>query len=130
MCSVTSFFFFFQAEDGIRDVAVTGVQTCALPISVPTSAHGWLPVPRPRIARERVAWLWPEGEDDDQSRGSMEGESAVRVLPHAAVAGPGCVHLRHAGLGRVAGRFRRRRRPVAPATRERGRHVLGLSTAV
>src|SRR2546429_4497137 len=27
-----SCFFFFQAEDGIRDVAVTGVQTCALPI--------------------------------------------------------------------------------------------------
>src|SRR2546429_597229 len=27
-----SIFFFFQAEDGIRDVAVTGVQTCALPI--------------------------------------------------------------------------------------------------
>src|SRR5687768_8845571 len=27
-----NFFFFFQAEDGIRDVAVTGVQTCALPI--------------------------------------------------------------------------------------------------
>src|SRR2546422_9769317 len=27
-----TFFFFFQAEDGIRDVAVTGVQTCALPI--------------------------------------------------------------------------------------------------
>src|SRR5260221_14699132 len=28
-----SFFFFFQAEDGIRDHCVTGVQTCALPIS-------------------------------------------------------------------------------------------------
>src|SRR2546429_6267324 len=28
------FYFFFQAEDGIRDVAVTGVQTCALPISI------------------------------------------------------------------------------------------------
>src|SRR5688500_20269036 len=27
-----SFFFFFQAEDGIRDYKVTGVQTCALPI--------------------------------------------------------------------------------------------------
>src|SRR5437762_9169165 len=26
------FFFFFQAEDGIRDTSVTGVQTCALPI--------------------------------------------------------------------------------------------------
>src|SRR5688572_33488447 len=30
------FFFFFQAEDGIRDLTVTGVQTCALPI---LSAH-------------------------------------------------------------------------------------------
>src|SRR5690348_1583039 len=32
-CGVFSFFFFFQAEDGIRDGQVTGVQTCALPIS-------------------------------------------------------------------------------------------------
>src|SRR3712207_7398999 len=30
-CS-NEFFFFFQAEDGIRDIGVTGVQTCALPI--------------------------------------------------------------------------------------------------
>src|SRR5437762_10641883 len=29
---MTLFFFFFQAEDGIRDTSVTGVQTCALPI--------------------------------------------------------------------------------------------------
>src|SRR5258706_11941478 len=29
---LVSFFFFFQAEDGIRDWSVTGVQTCALPI--------------------------------------------------------------------------------------------------
>src|SRR2546427_4594000 len=29
------FFFFFQAEDGIRDLTVTGVQTCALPILWP-----------------------------------------------------------------------------------------------
>src|SRR2546430_12899268 len=29
---VTRLFFFFQAEDGIRDLTVTGVQTCALPI--------------------------------------------------------------------------------------------------
>src|SRR2546429_7696787 len=33
---MSSFFFFFQAEDGIRDVAVTGVQTCALPICTAT----------------------------------------------------------------------------------------------
>src|SRR5690554_7496083 len=32
-------FFFFQAEDGIRDADVTGVQTCALPIL------GWFAVP-------------------------------------------------------------------------------------
>src|SRR3989475_8074201 len=30
------FFFFFQAEDGIRDLTVTGVQTCALPICFET----------------------------------------------------------------------------------------------
>src|SRR5690606_9895016 len=30
--SINFFFFFFQAEDGIRDFHVTGVQTCALPI--------------------------------------------------------------------------------------------------
>src|SRR5256885_3733967 len=33
-----SYFFFFQAEDGIRDYKVTGVQTCALPISENSSA--------------------------------------------------------------------------------------------
>src|SRR2546430_11558217 len=32
--SLSAFFFFFQAEDGIRDLTVTGVQTCALPIFV------------------------------------------------------------------------------------------------
>src|SRR5690606_40746125 len=31
-CVILLFFFFFQAEDGIRDFHVTGVQTCALPI--------------------------------------------------------------------------------------------------
>src|SRR5687768_17950353 len=39
-------FFFFQAEDGIRDVAVTGVQTCALPISgrwTVRRGRWWLP---------------------------------------------------------------------------------------
>src|SRR2546430_11744937 len=32
------YFFFFQAEDGIRDLTVTGVQTCALPISIAFNA--------------------------------------------------------------------------------------------
>src|SRR5207302_2911968 len=38
----TDFCFFFQAEDGIRDFHVTGVQTCALPIS-------WRPAERTRL---------------------------------------------------------------------------------
>src|SRR2546427_11807915 len=33
-------FFFFQAEDGIRDLTVTGVQTCALPISIAARGSG------------------------------------------------------------------------------------------
>src|SRR5260370_25323893 len=36
----TLFFFFFQAEDGIRDSSVTGVQTCALPISLIAPQYG------------------------------------------------------------------------------------------
>src|SRR5947209_14296821 len=42
MCYI--FFFFFQAEDGIRDIGVTGVQTCALPIlTLPRASDpsGW-----------------------------------------------------------------------------------------
>src|SRR5438105_7321903 len=35
---IYSSFFFFQAEDGIRDPLVTGVQTCALPISLGRSS--------------------------------------------------------------------------------------------
>src|SRR5690606_40947749 len=39
-------FFFFQAEDGIRDFHVTGVQTCALPISRHFGGvrHAWIPM--------------------------------------------------------------------------------------
>src|SRR6266550_7403974 len=40
MCQYSGCFFFFQAEDGIRDVAVTGVQTCALPIFAGDGAAG------------------------------------------------------------------------------------------
>src|SRR5207245_7354394 len=38
--------FFFQAEDGIRDATVTGVQTCALPISLARAGHDVLLVDR------------------------------------------------------------------------------------
>src|SRR5687767_15363023 len=54
-------FFFFQAEDGIRDKLVTGVQTCALPIScddrpvVALELEGALLDGRPRAVRAVVA---------------------------------------------------------------------------
>src|SRR6266496_2446967 len=48
MQNLSFFFFFFQAEDGIRDLYVTGVQTCALPIS----GHG-----PPSTARQRARRL-------------------------------------------------------------------------
>src|SRR6266498_4978187 len=49
-----SFFFFFQAEDGIRDADVTGVQTCALPILAPgTADDGKAAARQARIDRYR-----------------------------------------------------------------------------
>src|SRR2546427_7085307 len=38
--AIYAFFFFFQAEDGIRDLTVTAVQTCALPISLGLARRG------------------------------------------------------------------------------------------
>src|SRR3989441_8009375 len=84
------FFFFFQAEDGIRDKLVTGVQTCALPIS------GELP--RPHQRRVHL----PEEEDLRRGhRASLEGDPPgqrqeghpVRsLLPRARV--PAARHVR------------------------------------
>ena len=50
------FCFFFQAEDGIRDIGVTGVQTCALPISIFSDSltTGYLSkrhVPKPKLTK-------------------------------------------------------------------------------
>src|SRR5690606_40228162 len=55
-------FFFFQAEDGIRDFHVTGVQTCALPIS-----------------KERlpVSYATVDGPDRNQNRRATKGAAAA-----------------------------------------------------
>src|SRR5256885_8598783 len=51
---INLFFFFFKAEDGIRDYKVTGVQTCALPISLPDRAARAVPGPAGRPVRRRA----------------------------------------------------------------------------
>src|SRR3712207_6370993 len=51
--------FFFQAEDGIRDIGVTGVQTCALPISVVLEPG--------RLLTYKAAWLKDHGRPFKQA---------------------------------------------------------------
>src|SRR2546429_3413111 len=65
-------FFFFQAEDGIRDVAVTGVQTCALPISVSDC----------RTIRQRLA---PSAARTAISRSRLEARERSRFDTFAQV---------------------------------------------
>src|SRR5258708_24614555 len=75
------FFLFFQAEDGIRDDLVTGVQTCALPISVPPPptrtlriAEGALPIETRLTEAPLVAVYF------DQSPGSPTPISAKLTM--------------------------------------------------
>src|SRR5437764_4702236 len=56
---VRRIFFFFQAEDGIRDTSVTGVQTCALPIFVTMVSFG-LGLQRNTVARFKELDLFNE----------------------------------------------------------------------
>src|SRR5437764_10029653 len=73
-------FFFFQAEDGIRDTSVTGVQTCALPIFESTTPMLFPPSTRWNLRRAnrvhmRSTTLLPRSEErrvgkECRSRGS------------------------------------------------------------
>src|SRR5206468_5882059 len=49
------FFFFFQAEDGIRDLIVTGVQTCALPIYREVAGSNPVTPIKMRMARREIS---------------------------------------------------------------------------
>src|SRR2546427_7869836 len=84
-------FFFFQAEDGIRDLTVTGVQTCALPIF--------------QIQAHDVAHL----VDELRVGRELEGLGAVRLQPEGA---PDAADrtLAHAGRDRHRARRSEERR--------------------
>src|SRR5260370_5127382 len=74
-CEIT--FFFFQAEDGIRDSSVTGVQTCALPI----------------LSNREATDAMPAGSEGPRGGGAAFGWHGV-----------GCFPVRHgASMQRMAG---------------------------
>src|SRR3989475_11619492 len=81
------FFFFFQAEDGIRDLTVTGVQTCALPISetAPTRRVGRRDRPRGGSGIGAPARLWPacRGESRYSSGDGTASTERARMSPPA-----------------------------------------------
>src|SRR5215216_1172094 len=68
-------FFFFQAEDGIRDDLVTGVQTCALPISRPLRARR----AQPRLPRLRAVRGHPAGDAGGARRRARGCAKALRT---------------------------------------------------
>src|SRR2546421_11071607 len=76
------FFFFFQAEDGIRDLIVTGVQTCALPIS--RAELHLLDYEPHRCLAERCLPAWRRAEHpsggDEIGRASGRGRGEISVV--------------------------------------------------
>src|SRR2546430_5810249 len=84
------FFFFFQAEDGIRDLTVTGVQTCALPIS-----RGGRTAPACRATAGRRA-----------GARRLRGRGANRLAPAPTGADQGARWPTRAEIGRASCRER------------------------
>src|SRR5256885_72762 len=108
MC--VSFFFFFQAEDGIRDYKVTGVQTCALPISTNENAEAsyWLARTYQALGAEAYARLqesFPDSWRTHQLR--AEGYALREDLDDALKEFHAALQLRpneaelHEGLGEL-----------------------------
>src|SRR2546425_5541148 len=86
-------FFFFQAEDGIRDKLVTGVQTCALPISSTREAIAplaWLEARALVLGDARYARAWTE------RAGQVSRD--LRRLSEYAVSQWEALHLREASV--------------------------------
>src|SRR3989454_12084019 len=80
------FFFFFQAEDGIRDYKVTGVQTCALPIYKVTQVRWGVEDFRARFGREpEGCWLAETAVDNETLEVLAEAGLRFTILaPHQA----------------------------------------------
>src|SRR5258708_37237871 len=70
-------FFFFQAEDGIRDDLVTGVQTCALPISTSSGVGRVDDVAQVDVAQADAAG---DGRGDEIGRASCRERVQISVV--------------------------------------------------
>src|SRR5438445_9149478 len=104
------FFFFFQAEDGIRDIGVTGVQTCALPISrFPT--RGIDPAPAKERQRGRVVRQVgrPEGTEAHMSWSGIVGNLGRMSMVALALVAVVCGHRSEERRVGKEGRVRRSR---------------------
>src|SRR2546430_5639504 len=76
-------YFFFQAEDGIRDLTVTGVQTCALPISTrsrTSAARSWRISPAPTPTSSGAPWRRHAGSSRSSASRSVSLPGRDRLL--------------------------------------------------
>src|SRR5260370_17921696 len=74
-------FFFFQAEDGIRDSSVTGVQTCALPIS-PLIVQGTYIVAFAILVEAALSFLGVGLPPDIPTWGNIMAEGRVQFVSY------------------------------------------------
>src|SRR5436189_1714111 len=79
MCFI---FFFFQAEDGIRDTSVTGVQTCALPISSVKDGKQRITATAAEAndAIEKPVTVHPDGEEKSLTASDIVSDNGVLTL--------------------------------------------------
>src|SRR2546429_5654136 len=103
--------FFFQAEDGIRDVAVTGVQTCALPICLDLGICGSHSRCPPLWVRPRsfaTTWIhsagWAPGSESEPKRQMLLASPSFLLTGRYLSQKPAGSHVRceFEGISRIS----------------------------
>src|SRR5438874_12153755 len=92
------FVFFFQAEDGIRDLYVTGVQTCALPILLSACSNIRVEDEREMSAMPPTAPKVIYVKDFDLAPGRFQAESGILPISPISAGVPGAFIPRILGV--------------------------------